>query len=265
MKQKAVLFTNLLLAFLLVVLPVNAQKKKKTTVKPKRVVTGSFENPYEPSMPEIKDFAFVINIDKNSNVTMKIQKAENTDVLTKTANTKPLTDFFAGVSNPKSPLAPILIVKADSSLNFSDVVNVIKASGISPKQKAKLEISKDFYVFVPPMPDKNFQARPNPLTMVAKLDENKNIEINGEKLGSLDDTSQMTNFLKQIFKAREDNGVYREGTNLVETTVFINASSSVKFADVIKLANVLREAGSTLIGLAGDDFVRTEMILEINK
>ena len=255
MKQKAVLFTNLLLALSLAIFPVNAQKKK-TRITPKKtpVVRVLAENPFEPPMPEIKDFAFVINIDKNSGVTMKIQKTESTDVLTTASDAKTLKEFFSGVSNPKSSLAPILIVKADSSLNFSDVINVIKASRTSSIKKAKVKISKDFYAFVLPMPDRNYKMKPTPLMLFTELDKNMNLNINGEPLGSLNDTSQLTNFLTEIFKAREDNGILREGTNLVETTVLIKAPPTAKFSDVIKLATVLRETGSTMVGLVVDDF-----------
>lgn len=254
MKRKAFLFTNIVLALLLAVFPVNAQTRKRTVSKPKNTsaVKLPVEDPFEQSIPEIKDFAFVINIDKNSDITMKLQKMEDMDVVTSASNAKSLTQFFLNVSNPKST-PPILIIKPNFLLDYSDVINTIKASRISPKQKTKVEISRDFYVFVPPLLPKNYQIKPNPLTLIVELNKNMNLSLNNEPLGSLKDTSQLTNFLREIFKAREDNGVYRIGTNEIETTVLLKASASAKFADVINLAEMLKAAGSTIIGLLVDD------------
>ena len=266
MKQKAFLFTNILLAATLGIFPGFAQTKKKINPKKKNVAQTSFESPLEQPIPEIKDFAFVVNIDKNSNVTLKIQKTENTDVLTSASNLKVLKDFFSGVSSSKSPLSPILIVKADSSLNFSDVVNVVKASRISARQKAKIEISKDFYVFVPALPGKTTELKPTPLLLVAELDKNSNLNLNGEELGSVSDTTKLSDFLKQIFQARAENGIYHEGSNELETTVIIKAPSSAKFADIIKIAETLRSAGSTRIGLLIDDFnPLRNVVIEVNR
>ena len=260
MKQKVGLLTKILLVFLLVAFPVNAQKKKKTAVAKLPV-----EDPFEQSIPEIKDFAFVVNIDKNSNLTLKAQKTEDSDVLTNASDSKTLKAIFSGASNPKSTLSPILIVKADPSINYSDLLNVINAFRVSPGQKVKVEISKDFYAFVPPKPGKSFSQGLTiaPLSLFVTLDKDMKLNINGEPLNDL---NHLQNFLKQIFKAREDNGVFREGTNQIETTVLIKASPTVKFAEVIKIAGAVREAGSTIIGLSIEDpFLknRQEVILNI--
>ena len=76
--------------------------------------------------------------------------------------------------------------------------------------------------------------------------------------------TQLKNFLKDIFKERLENGVFRVGTNEVETTVFIEVPLSTNFVDVIKIAQALREAGATPIGLQIDEFIRTIQIQEIN-
>jgi len=247
MKPKVVLFAYLALIFLLGISPVYGQKKLTTPKKITVVETVS------DSIPEIKDFAFVVEIDKNSNVALKAQKTEDSDVLTNASDVKTLKAIFSGATAPKSPLAPILIVKADPSSNYSDVLNVINAFRVSPMQKTKVEISKDFYAFVPPKPVKNSPMKPNPLTLVVKLDEKMNLTLNNEEKGSLNDISLLINSLKQIFKDRAQNGVIREGTNELETTVFIKAPPTVKFAEVIKIAENLKEAGSRLIGLLIED------------
>jgi biopolymer transport protein ExbD len=256
-----------LLFFLVLILSctfVSAQKKKqpvrKTVSRSVETVQTNFN-----LVPEIKDYAFVVNVDKDSNVSLSIQKTEDSEFLADTSNTKSLTDFFSSFSalqnsrtanKLQSPLDPIVIIKADSSLKYGAVINVIQASRISFTQKIKVETARDFYAIVPQKPDKSksiSQSRPNPLTLVVKLDENKNLTLNNEEQGSLNDTSQIKKILQEIFKEREDNGVFREGTNVIEKTIYIKAPLSVEFFDVIKIANALRDAGTDSIGLQVDD------------
>lgn len=260
MRQSAVLFTNILLVLLLGTFPASAQKKKPRSA-PKKIIV--VENPPAESMPEIKDFAFVVNIDKNSNLTLQAQKKEDSDVLTNASDVKTLKTIFSGGFNTKGSLSPILIVKAHSSINYSDLLSVINAFRVSPKQQAKVEISKDFYAFVPPKMRKNSPLRPNPLFLLVELDKNGKLNVNNEPM---DDLNHLQKFLAQIFKDRADNGVIREGTNLTETTVLIKALPTVKFAEVIKIAEALKETGSTLIGLWVDEAfpeARKEIIINI--
>jgi len=67
--------------------------------------------------------------------------------------------------------------------------------------------------------------KPNPLTLVITIDKNtKKVRLNNDDAGDVSDASALTDRLKAIFTQREQNGVFREGTNEVEKTVFINSS-----------------------------------------
>ena len=267
MKLKTVFLISFLLIFLLNSVSITAQTRRQTKPKP----TTSDNS----AVPEIKDFAFVVNIDKNSNVTLSVQKTEDSTVLANASNAKALTDFvtkFSKMQNsrtaikPTDLLDPIYIVRADSSLNYSEVIKVIQAFRVSSKQKIKIEISKGFYAFIPLKPEKTDinSMKPNPLTLVVELKENQTLSVNSQEEGSLNNPSPLMNVMKQIFKDREDNGVFRSSTNEVEKTVFVKVPASAKFADVIKLVEALRDSGATPIGLVidGDDFPRTIMIME---
>ncbi len=63
----------------------------------------------------------------------------------------------------------------------------------------------------------------------------------------------MTTQLSEIFKERDTNGVFREGTNEVEKTVFIKSPRSVKYGDVVKVIDAVKLAGAQPIGLQIDD------------
>jgi len=77
--------------------------------------------------------------------------------------------------------------------------------------------------------------------------------LNNEPAGSVDDASALTGTLAEIFKARENNGVFREGTNEVEKTIFIKSPTSVRYGDVVKVIDAAKMAGAQPIGLQIDD------------
>lgn len=271
MKLKTTFLLTFLTVFLLGFFSIDAQTRRRTRTKPKTTTVVSSTNEANATVPEIKDFAFVINIDKDSNVTLTIQKTEDSQILANSSDTKSLADFFTRFSKmqnspsrtkPNDLLDPIFIVEADSSLKYSEVINIIQSFRISPTQKIKLEISKDFYVFVLPKPSQNnSELVPNPLALHISLDKDLKLDVNREEQGSLNDTSQLINFLKQIFRDREINGVFRVTSNEVETTVLVKAAPTVKFADVIKLMESLREAGAKPIGLTLDEFPFQNVII----
>ena len=96
-------------------------------------------------------------------------------------------------------------------------------------------------------------VRPNPLTLVVAIDKNtKKVTLNNAEAGDVTDASALTAKLADIFKQRSDNGVFREGTNEVEKTVFIKSSPSVKYGEVVKVIDAAKTAGASPIGLQVD-------------
>jgi hypothetical protein len=69
------------------------------------------------------------------------------------------------------------------------------------------------------------EIKPNPLTLVVAIDrETKKVTLNNSEAGDVSDPSMLTQKLQAIFQQREANGVFREGTNEVEKTIFIKSS-----------------------------------------
>jgi biopolymer transport protein ExbD len=96
-------------------------------------------------------------------------------------------------------------------------------------------------------------VKPNPLTLVIAIDKNtKKVTLNNQDAGDTSDASNLTSKLNEIFKTRETNGVFREGTNEVEKTVFIKSSPSVKYGEVVKVIDAARTAQASPIGLQVD-------------
>lgn len=94
----------------------------------------------------------------------------------------------------------------------------------------------------------------NPLTLVVSINKSDlKIKLNNEDMGDVSDTEALTNRLTQEFKLRDTKKVYREGSNEIEKTVFIKAPKGVRYGDVIKVIDGVKQAGAQPVGLQIDD------------
>lgn len=233
-------------------LSVDAQKKKTQKRMPVTVIIEEL-----PDLnAQIEDFAFVVEIDRNANVSLKIQKTENDEFIANDSSTSDLTEFFKSFTDlqnlskdRKNTIAPIIVVKADNRLEFGKIRKIIESLRVSPKQKLKLQISEDAYVGILPLKTKGNFAKPNPLFLLVEMQNDGKIKLNYESQGALQNFAPLKMRLSEVFRSREDNGVFREGLNEVEKTVYVKVSDSIKFSDVIKLVQAVAETGANPIGI----------------
>ena len=151
--------------------------------------------------------------------------------------------------------------KADEavpSINVTPMIDILLVlliifMAISPLKPARFEAK----VPAEPKPEDNeTPPRPNPLTLVVAVDKNLRITLNNESMGDVSDTSTLSNKLSQVYKEREANGTFREGTNEVEKTIFMKAPRSVKYGEVVKVIDAAKAAGAQPIGLQIDDLTQ---------
>lgn len=86
--------------------------------------------------------------------------------------------------------------------------------------------------------------KPNPLSLRVKISAARGISLNTEWMGTVDDTSTLKSRLSAIFTDRQNNAVFREGTNQVETTVILTAEAALTFSDLVKVIDAIVGAGS---------------------
>lgn len=148
--------------------------------------------------------------------------------------------------------------KADTaapSINVTPLIDILLVlliifMAISPLKPARFEAK----VPAEPKPeDAQNPPRPNPLTLVVTVDNNQKVKLNNEDMGDVTDTSNLSGRLSSIFKERENGGVFREGTNEVEKTIFIKAPRASRYTDVVKVIDAVKAAGAQPIGLQIDD------------
>jgi biopolymer transport protein ExbD len=145
--------------------------------------------------------------------------------------------------------------EAAPSINVTPLIDILLVlliifMAISPLKPARFEAK----VPAEPKPeDAQSNPRPNPLTLVVTIDNNQKVKLNSEDMGDVTDTSQLSTKLAQTFKDRENGGVFREGTNEVEKTIFIKAPRAAKYTDVVKVIDAVKATGAQPIGLQIDD------------
>jgi len=121
---------------------------------------------------------------------------------------------------------------------------------ITPVKPSKFEAK----VPAEPKDQQNIEVKPNPLTLVVAINRNnRTLTLNNEPAGSVDEPDALINNLKSIFSQREQNDVRREGTNEIEKTIFIKSPTTIKYGDVARVIDAVKEAGAQPIGLQIDD------------
>lgn len=175
-----------------------------------------------------------------------------------------LTDKVKKLMEGKTPDKRIVYLNSAESVKFATIVEVLNSIRKADIDKIGLVVlpekeekpgARQFMLKVklPALPDEKIIPRPNPLTLVAAIDKNKNLLLNNEPMNNVSDPTSLVNRLTQVFKDREKNGVFREGTNEVEKTVFVKGSRSLNYGDVVRVINAVKGAGAEPIGLQIDD------------
>lgn len=159
---------------------------------------------------------------------------------------------FAGY-RPAPGVSTVFSIRPSAATKFSEIVDVIDALRTAGRSTVRIVVSPNLSVFIPRKFTAEMASKPNPLTLVVEVDEKSELLLNNDPSGTLADTSPLVTRLRKIFRARADNGVYREHSTTVETTVFIKVPGSMTYADLVKLATTLASAGADPIGLSLED------------
>jgi len=106
------------------------------------------------------------------------------------------------------------------------------------------------------------QLKPNPLTLVVSIAPDMSIKLNQDALGSVNDTTALSQRLLQVFQQRKDQRAYKVGMETrtdvkeedrIEKTVFVKAPRTMKYGDVVKVIDAIKGAGANPVGLQVDD------------
>jgi hypothetical protein len=168
-----------------------------------------------------------------------------------------LTDLLGGLTSGtagfdrQSTAVPHVEVEADPNVTMLDFWNPLtlfrldrsEITVVAGETRLKIARGKDEM--------ETILVKPNPLFLFVTIDDANNLSLNNESAGTLSDPKPLGSRLQNIFKERETNGVFREGTNDLETAVtIVMPMSDRKFSDLVKVADTVRNAGSRWVELA---------------
>jgi len=105
------------------------------------------------------------------------------------------------------------------------------------------------------------KLKPNPLTLVVSIANDLSIKLNQDNMGSVNDTTPLSNKLVQVFKERKETRAYKVGMETsnvsedekIEKTVFVKAPRALKYGEVVKVIDAIKGAGANPVGLQVDD------------
>ncbi len=154
--------------------------------------------------------------------------------------------------------------KAVPYINVTPLIDVLLVVLIIFMVITPLRPSK-FQADIPTQRDPNedlSQLKPNPLTLVVSISSDLQLKLNQDSVGSVNDTSNLSQRLAQLFRERRALRAYKPGmetrTDLpedqrLERTVFVKAPRSLKYGDVVKVIDAIKGAGASPVGLQVDD------------
>jgi len=154
--------------------------------------------------------------------------------------------------------------KAVPYINVTPLIDVLLVVIIIFMVITPLKPSR-FQADIPTQRDPNedlSQLKPNPLTLVVSISNDLQLKLNADAIGSVNDTSPLSQRLAQLFQQRKEQRAYKPGmetrtdlpeSDRIEKTVFVKAPRSLKYGDVVKVIDAIKGAGASPVGLQVDD------------
>ena len=153
---------------------------------------------------------------------------------------------------------------AEPYINVTPLIDVLLVLLIIFMVVTPLKPSR-FKADIPTQRDPNedlSQLKPNPLTLVVTISNDLQLKLNQDDLGSVNDTTILSQKLVQVFHQRKEQRAYKVGMEArsdlkeddrIEKTVFVKAPRATKYGDVVKVIDAIKGAGANPVGLQVDD------------
>jgi biopolymer transport protein ExbD len=104
----------------------------------------------------------------------------------------------------------------------------------------------------PPKPDEQQPTKAYDLNLRVDVMKDEKLQLNGEEIGTVSDTSKLSQRLQRLFEDRTEKRAYKPGTEDVEKTVYIKAPRSINYGRVAIVIDAVKGAGAAPVGLQVD-------------
>ncbi len=203
-----------------------------------------------------KEISAVVTLPNNSDIFYRAEKEK----ISADALGKKFEEYWGAMETLSNDTKTVYVI-ADSGNDYAGLVKIFELARknkiyniklvVSPNDKA--DVKNVLEVVLPELPrNSSAPIKPNPLTLVADLQKDGKINLNNDT-NTLDSLKAR---LREVFRNREENGVFRSGTNETEKTVFVKGFDSAKYEEIAKLINALKEVGASPIKLQIDDLAQ---------
>lgn len=261
----------LVISFITVILSIGVSAQRAVVNQPSRATQQSTQNQADDdAVPVVKDVIVFVNYRNDQTASVEVKASGESGRFTNGQ----LGSFLQGFSKvPPTKTStqkvtqqnPTYVFNPDLSQTLGAVVDSINYVRNNTTNNITIDLNDGLVIYVRRKSNADKVVRPNPLFLLINVDAQNKLTLNGEDEGKLSDLNKLKNHLSEIFKARIDNGVFREGSNTVDTTVNLLMPNAMKFGEIQKLVLAVSSAGSDRIFLAFDrqDVVRTQLIQAI--
>ena len=240
---------------------------------PSRATQEAIQNQVDDddAVPVVKDVVVYVKYDNDETASVEVKASGESGRFTKGQLVSFLQSFSkvppAKTSTQKIAKSnPAYVFKPSLSQTLGAILNTINTVRNRTTNNITIDLDEGLVLFVRRMANPSRARRPNPLTLPINVDAANKITVNGEEKGNMSDLYKLKNHLSDIFKSRIDNGVFREESNTVDTTVNLFVPNSIKFSQIQKLVLAASSAGADRIFLASDrqDVVRMQLTQSID-
>lgn len=257
--------------FITVIFSIGVSAQRAVVNQPSRATQPAVQNQADDdAVPVAKDVVVFVNYKNDQTASVEVKASGESGRFT---NGQPgsFLQSFSKVTPSKTStqkvvqLDPTYAFKPDLSQTLGSVAAQINSVRNTTINNITIDLNDGLALYVRKKANASKVVRPNPLFLLIDVDRQNKITLNGEDEGKLSDLNKLKNHLSEIFKARIDNGVFREGSNTVDTTVNLLMPNAIKFGEIQKLVLAVSSAGSDRIFLALDRqaVVRTQLIQAI--
>ncbi|MEP6945206.1 MAG: hypothetical protein ABJA02_04760 [Acidobacteriota bacterium] len=223
--------------------------------KPKTLAQKAILTPTDDdAVPSVKDVVININFDNAQSATVEINSSNESGKL----NGSLLSQVLQGLSKPLAEksstsksvqLEPVFVFKPGLSLRLADIMAAINAVRSSTVNNIIVDLGLGSKLFIRRKTKVSEPVKPNPLFLLTRVNSDNEITLNGGPEGNMTDLNKLRDQLSDIFRARVDNGVFRVGSNTVDTTVNLLVPTSTEFAEIKKLVSAVSSAGADRVFL----------------
>jgi len=215
---------------------------------------------------ELTDREVVLSVSADNKLYCEVHSplAEIPGKITKTEIAREqLAEMLNALVKNETPDRRIVHINADDDVPYQNVIQIMELVRkadidrvgfiVVNENRTNKRNAGGFEVRLPAEPRRTKSVKPNPLTLVAELRPDGRLLLNSDDEGKISDPQKLEKKLEDVFHQREINGVFRENDNEIEKTVFLKATKSAKYIDILKVLSILKRAGAQPIGIQIDD------------